>query len=73
MLGWKWNMVAVMMYFFSASCRVILYRSSDLGQRTGSASAQMLRRWIQCVALRPFGRADVCSRRGLKPGRLVVG
>ena len=65
-------MVAVMMYF-SASCGVILYRSSHLGQRTGSASAQMLQRWIQCVALRPFGRADVCSRRGLKPGRLVVG
>lgn len=58
---------------FPASYRVILYRSPDLGQRTGSATAQMLRRWIRRVASQPFSRADVCSQRGLKPGRLVVG
>lgn len=58
---------------FSMLYCVILERSADLGQRTGSATAQMLQRWIQCVALQPFSRADVCSQRGLKPGRLVVG
>lgn len=52
---------------------VILYQSLDLGQRTGSATAQMLQRWIQCVALQPSSGADVCSQRGLKPGRLLVG
>lgn len=58
---------------FSTLYRVILYRSPDLGHRTGSATAQMLQRWMPRVALQPFSRADVCSQRGLKPGRLVVG
>lgn len=61
----------LLMVYFLQRYRVILYRSPDLGQRTGSAMAQMLQRWIQCVALQPFSGADVCSQRGLKPGRLV--
>lgn len=57
----------------SPSRRVILNRSPDLGQGTGSATAQMLQRRIRRAALRPSSRADVCSQRGSKPGRLVAG